>query len=223
MPKPLRSFRARLALATLALGLPSSIAVAATPPEAATPVYLLNGILDEPYPGTTPGDAVDTPAVCGGATGWASASAAWSTWLNEPLTQATSWLTTSPDGLYTANLVYSGGPGGLVTVLSWSPTDYDPVWQGTETNVNSVGAWVWVVAGGVGIQLGDGGNAGGPNHLSQSQGHWEWIGGCGHPKGLNSEITIYGDGPSIYYVDDVTVSYDPDCDGKSDPGELSVP
>jgi hypothetical protein len=82
------------------------------------------------------------------------------------------------------------------------------------TTVNSVGVWVWVVAGKVGVQLGNGGAAGGPHHVSTETGGWEYIGGCGHPDGFNNEVTIYANGPAIYYVDDASVEYDPACAGK---------
>lgn len=175
---------------------------------------IVRASFDEPEPGTTPGDAVDSPAVCGGAIGRPTASWAWSTWQNTPLTQMTSWLTTSPDGLYTANLVYAGGAGdGLVTVMSQSPTEWIQVYDGTLTNMNSAGVWVWVVAGSVTVQFGNGGAAGGPLHHSHTQGQWEWVGGCGRGDGLNNEMTIYADGPSIFYVDDAMIGYEPGCGG----------
>ncbi len=207
MNKPIR--RSILALSALASMSPS-ITVAS--PSGPTSVHLLNDSFDDPTPGVTPGDAADTPAVCTGATGTTSASQFWTTWSNTPLTQVTSWIATSPDGIYTSNLVYAGGPGGgLVQVLSQSPTQWVGVPQGTWTDMNSVGVWVWVVSGEVSVQFGNGGAAGGQLHTSQTTGSWEWIGGCGRSDGLNNEITIYSTGPSIFYVDDATVSYDPAC------------
>jgi hypothetical protein len=213
MTKPPSLARPCLALAALATGLVSPSAIAGGGPPEPMPVYLLNGSFDEPEPGTTPGEAVDSPAVCSGAIGRPTASWAWSTWQNEPLRQMTSWLTTSPDGLYTANLVYGGTASGLVTVLSQSPTHWIQVYDDTLTNMNSAGVWVWVVAGGVTVQFGNGGAAGGQLHHSQTQGQWEWVGGCGRSDGLNNEITIYADGPSIFYVDDASIEYDPVCAG----------
>jgi len=203
--------RAVLAPTAFAVSMSASIAIASGP----TPVYLLNDGFDQPTPGIAPGDVANTAAVCGGATGTTSASQYWTTWANTPLTQVSSWIATSPDGTYTANLVYAGGGGdGLVQVLSQSPTQWVGVPQYTWTDMNSVGAWVWVVQGEVSIQLGNGGAAGGPPHSSQSTGSWEWIGGCGRADGLNTEITVYAHGPAIYYVDDATISYDPACEGE---------
>ena len=181
------------------------------------PVYLLNGSFDDPTPGIVPGDAADTPAVCTGPTGANSASEFWTTWSNTALTQVTSWIATSPDGAFTSNLVYAGGRGdGLVQVLSQSPTQWVGVTQDTQTDMNAVGVWVWMVAGEVGVQFGNGGAQGGPLHTSQTTGEWEWVGGCGRGDGLNNEITIYATdtGPSIFYVDDAAVYYDPACEGE---------
>jgi hypothetical protein len=176
--------------------------------------YLLNPSFDDPTPGITPGDPADTLAVCVGATGQPSASENWSTWTNTVRTQISSWLTDSPDGLYTVNLVYAGGfADGLVQVLSKHPEYYVPL-DVHATNVNYVGVWVWVVAGQVGVQLGDGGAAGGVSHMSETNGVWEYISGCGRADGLNNEVTIYAAGPAIYYVDDASVEYDPSCAGK---------
>lgn len=202
-------------LAVSAFATSMSASIAAASPSGPTPVYLLNDGFDQPTPGTVSGEAVDTPAVCMGATGTTSASEFWTTWINTPLTQVTSWITTSPDGNYTANLVYAGGPGdGLVQVLSQSPTHWVGVTQHTWTDMNSAGVWVWVVRGEVGIQFGNGGAGGGALHTSQTTGSWEWIGGCGREDGLNNEITIYATEPSIFYVDDAAVSYDATCEGE---------
>lgn len=202
--------RILITMSAFAASMSASIAAASGPMS----VYLLNDSFDLPTPGTVAGEAVDTPAICVGATGSTSASAFWTTWMNTALTQVTSWITTSPDGFYTANLVYAGGPGdGVVQVLSQSPTQWVGVPQYTWTDVNSVGVWIWVVRGEVGIQLGNGGEAGGPFHVSQTTGGWDWIGGCGRADGLNSEITIYATEPSLFYVDDASVSYDPACEG----------
>ncbi|MCH9683210.1 MAG: hypothetical protein K0V04_17375 [Deltaproteobacteria bacterium] len=197
-----------LVASALALSLSSSVA-AASP----TSVYLLNDSFDQPTPGIASGDAADTPAVCSGATGLNSASRYWTTWSNTALTQVSSWIATSPDGNYTSNLVFAGGSnGGLVQVLSQSSTQWVGVTQDTPTDMNSAGVWVWVVAGEVGIQFGNGGEGGGQYHTSQTTGGWEWIGGCGRGDGLNTQVVIYATGPSIFYVDDATVSYDPVCD-----------
>ncbi|MCA9705697.1 MAG: hypothetical protein KDK70_07610 [Myxococcales bacterium] len=204
--------RTILAVSAFITSMSASVAVAS--PSGPMPAYLLNSSFDQPTAGTTPGDAMNTPAVCTSATGWNSASAFWTTWINTTLTQVTSWIATSPDGFYTANLVYAGGMAdGLVQVLSQSPTELVYVPMNTWTDVNAVGAWVWVVTGEVGIQLGNGGQAGGPFHTSQSSGSWEWIGGCGRADGLNNEITIYATEPSIFYADDAMVYYDAACDG----------
>lgn len=200
--------RSVLAVSAFAVSMSASVAAASGP----TSVYLLNESFDQPTTGIAPGDVANTPAACGGATGANSASQYWTTWANTPYSQVSSWLATSPDGNYTANLVYAGGHGdGLVQVLSQSPTHYSWVPQNTLTDMNYVGAWVWVVSGEVTIQLGNGGAAGGALHTSQMQGSWEWIGGCGRADGLNNEITIYATEPSIYYVDDAMISYDPAC------------
>jgi len=203
--------RTVLVLSAFATSMSASIAAASGP----TSVYLLNESFDDPTPGIAVGDAADTPAVCTGATGTTSASEFWTTWANTSLSQVTSWIATSPDGNYTANLVYAGGGGdGLVQVLSQSPTQWVGVPQDTWTNMNSVGVWVWVLKGEVSVQFGNGGAAGGALHTSQTTGGWEWIGGCGREDGLNNEITIYATEPSIYYVDDAAISYDPYCEAE---------
>jgi len=199
-----------LVLSTLAISLTASVAQAAP-----MPVHLRNSSFDVPTPGTAVGDNSDTPAVCGGATGLNSASESWTTWINTALTQVSSWISTTPDGNYTANLVFAGGAGdGLVQVLSQSPTQWVPVPMFTVTDVNSAGVWVWVVEGEVLIQFGNGGQAGGPLHTSQTTGQWEWIGGCGRADGFNNEVTIYATGPSIFYADDAAVWHEPACDGE---------
>jgi hypothetical protein len=204
-----------LCSSVLALALALTASSASAGPPAPTPVYLLNPSFDIPETDITPGESADTPAMCVGATGRPSASMYWSTWVNTPLTQVTSWLIDSPDHLYTANLVFAGAGGdGLVSVLSRSSKYWLQTYDDTLTNVNSVGVWVWVVAGQVGVQLGNGGNAGGGLHMSETNGVWEYIGGCGRADGLNNEITIYANGPAIYYVDDASVEYDAACAGK---------
>lgn len=203
--------RIALVLSTFTVGLSAPADAAASGPMS---VYLLNGGFNTPQPGIAPGDPANTPPPPGPlASGTVSASKYWTTWAI-PMMQITSWLTTSPDGFYTANLVYTGGPGGLVAPLSQSPTQWVYVPENTSTNVNSVGAWVWVVEGQISIQLGNGGSAGGPWHQSQTAGTWEWVGGCGRADGLNTQIVIYGSTePSLFYVDDAIVTYDPACDG----------
>ncbi len=203
--------RTALTVSAFVLSMSASIATASGP----TPVYLLNTSFDDPTPGIPAGDTANTPAVCSGATGTTSASAYWTTWANTALSQVSSWIATSPDGNYTANLVYAGGyADGLVQVLSQSPMSWVGVPQNTWTDMNSVGVWVWVVQGEVTVQFGNGGAAGGPLHTSQGTGSWEWIGGCGRGDGLNTEVTIYATEPSIYYVDDASISYDPLCEGE---------
>lgn len=203
--------RTALTVSAFVMSMSASIAAASGP----TPVYLLNTSFDDPTPGIPVGDTANTAAVCTGATGTTSASEFWTTWANTALSQVTSWVTLSPDGLYLSNLVYAGAYGdGLVQVLSQSPTSWVGVTQNTRTDMNSVGVWVWVVKGEVTVQFGNGGAAGGALHTSQTTGSWEWIGGCGRGDGLNNEVTIYATEPSIYYVDDAAISYDPVCDSE---------
>lgn len=201
--------RPLLALGAFSVSMSASVAAASGP----TPAYLLNSGFDQPMSGTAAGDTTHNPAICiddgYGHGGW-SASEAWTTW-SGPGHTVTSKVDTTPDGLFTANLVYTSSGGGLVQVLSQSPSQASHIPDNTLTDVNAVGAWVWVVHGQVDIQLRNGGGAGGGPNLSQTTGTWEWVGGCGRADGLNNEVTIYGSSPSLFFVDDAMVYYDPAC------------
>ncbi len=165
-----------------------------------------------PTAGTAPGDAVITGPFST-AMGWYSASAGWTTWANTPGTEHVSWIATSVDGI-TANLFSAGGPGGLVQVLS------DPagnlIGQDTPTDVNRITIYVKLLAGRVGLQLGNGGEAGGPAVLSRPIVGWQKMSTCGRGDRLNNEVTIYAGGaPAVFYVARADVSYDPRCDAAT--------
>jgi hypothetical protein len=186
-------------LVTAAHLLHASSAAAQTP---RTAVTLQNSSFGIPLTGTVPGTPVTTLAVCTGDTPGSSASAGWTTYANTARTDITSWIVTAPGG-YTSNLVsVGGGQNGLVQRM---------VAQNTPTDVNRVSGRVYVVAGQVALQLGNGGSGGGDNGVSTALGGWQYISACGRPDMLNNQVTIYGVGPAVFYVDDVNVDFSSSC------------
>jgi hypothetical protein len=165
---------------------------------------LANPDFTSPAPGFPAGGPVTTLAVCVGDAVGQSASASWTTFANTVQTDVNSWLLTGPEGL-SSNLVAVGGrEDGLVQVLPGTGLH-------DMTDVNHVDAWVYVVAGRVGVQLGDGGCGGGESGVSMSTGTWEYIHACARPDRRNNEVTLYGAGPAVFYVHKASVSYDPAC------------
>jgi hypothetical protein len=189
------SWRASAIFAALALT--SSIA------GAGVVVTVSNPNFTTPMPTIGPGTPATTAATCLLPEVGISASKDWTTYANDVHASITSWLTVAPDGT-PANLTAIGGDqSGLVQVLA--------VPQGTATNVNRVTATVFVLGGRMSVQIGDGGSGGGAVAPSTTLLGWETISACGRPDMLNNEIVLYGVGPSVFYVRNVSVSFDPKC------------
>ena len=175
--------------------------VGAAPP---SPVSVRNPTFTIPNAATPAGSAASTLALCpvGGAVG-SSASADWTTYGNTHLTSIGSWLLPGPDGDPNQLISTGGAHNGLVQVLA--PQD-------TVTDLYRVDARVFVVAGRAGIQIGNGGSGGGRWGVSEGRGAWEELSACGRADRLNNEIVIYGLEPSVFYVDDVRLTYDAGCE-----------
>jgi hypothetical protein len=139
----------------------------------------------------------------------ASASSDWTTYANTARTSINSWIVDAPyypwsGPLPPSNLVaVGGGHDGLVQVLHGE--------QCVATDVNAVSAWVYTVVGEAVLQLGNGGAGGGTSVSTTTVGKWEHLFACGRPDMWNSEITIYGEGPAVFYVDDVDVKFSDAC------------
>jgi hypothetical protein len=190
------------AFAALALIGSSGLRVAfARPPS--TPVTVQNPNFAIPAPAIPLGFTATTYATCPlGATPGPSASKDWTTYANTFGTSINSWLVPGPAGRLN-NLVATGGAhGGLVQVLAG---------QCRITDVNRVFARVYVVAGKVTLEIGDGGSGSGLWDASAGIGAWEELSTCGRPDMLNNEITIYGAEAAVFYADKVGVGYDPSC------------
>src|SRR5215831_7753500 len=141
------SLGAALAAATLA----PAVAAADTAVSVSNPLFTI------PWPGVTPGTPAHTAATCGTPEVGHSASQDWTTYANDQFGSITSWLTTAPDGT-PANLTTVGGAqNGLVQVM---------LPQGTRTTANRVTAAVYVLAGQVLLEMGDGGSGGGEQPTS---------------------------------------------------------
>jgi hypothetical protein len=168
---------------------------------AQVPVILNNPNFSSPWPGIAVGNPATTLASCSTTVGGvgASASDAWTTYANTEFTSINSWILTDPSGVEANLVAVGGGEGGLVQVLAG---------QFKDTNVNRVGAWVYVVAGQAEIQLGNGGCGGGAWGVSSSRNRWEFISACGRPDMLNNEVTLYGVGPAVFYVTKADVWFD---------------
>jgi len=188
-----------------AYSLGAAMAVATLAPAVAaadTPVSVNNPLFTIPMPGVPAGTPAHTAATCGLYAVGSSASKDWTTYANNAFGSITSWLTTAPDGT-PANLTTVGGAqNGLVQVM---------VGQGTRTTVNRVTAVVYVLAGQVVLEMGDGGSGGGATPTSTTTGAWEVVSGCGRADMLNNEIVLYGTGPAVFYVRKVTVEFDQHC------------
>lgn len=170
-------------------------------------VFLDNPTFDLPS-GSNP---ETTYATCGaGPEVGISSSDRWTTYANTQATSINSWLQNAPGG-FLSNLVAVGGnEGGLVQVLPPVISGH-PYGQGTVTDVNRFGAWIYVVAGAAQVVLGNGG-CGGPSASTSTVDQWEWVSTCGRPDGLNNEVVIYSTGgPAVFYADDAWLWHDPSC------------
>lgn len=177
-------------------------------------VTVANPNFTAPTPGIAAGAPAITTATCGPPEVGSSASKDWTTYANDVHASITSWLTVAPDGT-PANLTAVGGDqSGLVQVL---------VPQGTATNVNRVVASVYVLGGQTSVQIGDGGAGGGAVAVSTGLLGWEMLSACGRPDMLNNEIVLYGVGPTVFYVRDVEVSFDPKCPMCHAPDKVGPP
>lgn len=176
---------------------------------AAVPVAVINPGFEIPW-AVPVGEPATTLAVCAswpGAAG-ASASHSWHTYANTAGTSINSWIVDAPyypaaGPLPPSNLVsVGGGQDGLVQVLG-------P--QCVATDVNAVSAWVYTVVGRAQLQIGNGGAGGGTTVSTTTVGKWEQLFACGRPDMWNNEIVVYGEGPAVYYVDDVEVKFSDAC------------
>jgi hypothetical protein len=184
---------------------------------ASSHVHVFNSGFDSPW-AVPAGEPATTLAVCSyppGAFGW-SASKYWTVYANTPATSINSWITDAPSyppggPLGPSNLMAVGGDqDGIVQELR-DPATAAPLGQCTATDLNAVSAWVYVVAGAAQLQFGNGGAGGGIPEVSTTQGEWEQITACGRGDLLNNQITIYGVGPSVFYVDDVEAKFSDAC------------
>jgi hypothetical protein len=174
----------------------------ASPARADTAVTVANPTFTAPAPGIPVGEAANTEATCGPPEVGTSASADWTTFANSEYTSISSWLALAPDGTL-ANLTSVGDrENGLVQVMAG---------QDTRTNVNRVTASVYVLAGQVYVQIGNGGSGGGSTGPSSTTGTWEELSACGRPDMLNNEIILYGTEPAVFYVREVKAFFDPTC------------
>jgi hypothetical protein len=181
--------------------------LASTAAGAGVIVNVRNPDFSLPMATIAPGSPAITRATGGPPEVGLSASAEWTTYANDVFASIVSWLTVAPDGT-PANLTAIGGDqSGLVQVLAA---------QGTQTNVNRVYAVVYVLAGQTSVQIGDGGSGGGTIAVSATMLKWEVISACGRSDMRNNEIVIYGVGPTVFYVREVKVAFDPSC--PVDPG-----
>ena len=184
---------------------------------ASSHIHVFNSGFDSPW-AVPAGEPATTLAVCSfppGAFGY-SASKYWTVYANTPATSINSWITNAPSyppsgPVAPSNLMAVGGDqDGIVQELR-DPATALPLGQCTATDLNAVTAWVYVVAGGAQLQFGNGGAGGGIPETSTTQGTWEQITACGRGDLLNNQITIYGVGPSVFYVDDVVAEFSESC------------